>query len=202
MLRSSTHLYRLVLVSGTAVVLVCGIIIVLGTPQSAQAWISAPSTGSMIAHVSVSTGVCTDTFLIVPGTLVTLTAHYNGVDRPVSFYLPTGYQPTPPLPLWFALHGGTQDASVWFEPARHTIDYAESEGFLLVMPNGLPRPQQPTSTNYYWGDDLNQDYIAYLMDCMERALDQLNRKATCAIISFTCLWEVADVDERDSLSWM
>jgi hypothetical protein len=42
MLRSLDHLIRLVLVSGTAVVLVCGIIIVLGTPQSAQAWISAP----------------------------------------------------------------------------------------------------------------------------------------------------------------
>lgn len=127
-------------------------------------------TGSMIDRVAAPTGICTDTFQIVPGTLMTLTAHYNGVDRPVSFYLPTGYQPTQtlPLPLWFAFHGGAQDASVWFEPSRHTIDYAESEGFLLVMPNGLSRPSQPTSTNYYWGDPINQDYIAYLLDCMEQ----------------------------------
>ena len=168
MLRSLDHLLRLVLVSGLALVFVCGVVLALGTTPRAQAWILAPPTGSANVHVSASTGICTDTFLIVPGTLMTLTAHYNGVDRPVSFYLPTGYQPTQTLPLWFALHGGAQDASVWFEPARHTIDYAESAGFLLVMPNGLPRPQQPTSTNYYWGDDLNQDYIAYLMNCMEQ----------------------------------
>src|SRR5512145_1480117 len=146
MFHLSTRLARLALVVGLALVLVCGVAVAVGqalpfgmtyrnksgagTPRRAIAYARVKAGAAAPVTPQAVTGVCSDTFAIAPGVLTTPTAHYGGIDRPVSFYLPTGYQPTQTLPMWLALHGGSQDASVWFDPARHTIDAAESEGFM------------------------------------------------------------------------
>jgi poly(3-hydroxybutyrate) depolymerase len=36
-----------------------------------------------------------------------------------------------------------------------------------VSPDGLPRPgAPPTSTNYFWADDVNVPYLNYVMDTL------------------------------------
>lgn len=100
-------------------------------------------------------------------TIETITVKFRGVDRPVSLYVPTGYQPGTPVPLVFALHGGSGDASVMYDPAKRIVEYAENEGFIAVFPNGLPSPDAPPdSTNYYWSDPVNIPYMDHLIDLM------------------------------------
>lgn len=95
----------------------------------------------------------------------TTTVHYEGVDRPVSLYMPSGYQTGTAAPLVFALHGGSGDASVMYDPDKRIVEYAEREGFIAVFPNGLPKPGAPAgSTNYYWGDPVNVGYMDHLID--------------------------------------
>ncbi len=84
------------------------------------------------------------------GTIQTIAVRFRGVDRPVSLYVPTSYGSGTPIPLLFALHGGSGDASVMYDPEKRITEYAESEGFIAVFPNSLPIPRAPAgSTNYY-----------------------------------------------------
>ncbi|HXF04717.1 MAG TPA: PHB depolymerase family esterase [Blastocatellia bacterium] len=97
----------------------------------------------------------------------TITVPYEGVDRSVSLYVPTGYRAGTAVPLVFALHGGGGDASIMYAPDHRIVEYAEREGFIAVFPNGLPRPDAPpNSTNYYWHDPVNIGYMNHLIDLM------------------------------------
>lgn len=63
------------------------------------------------------------------------------------------------------LSGG--DASKMYDPEKRIVEYAESEGFIAVFPNGLPRPGAPAdSDNFYWGDPVNIDFMNHLIDLM------------------------------------
>lgn len=54
-----------------------------------------------------------------------------------------------------------------FEPSKHITTWAEAESFIAVFPNGLPRSgAPPTSTNYFWTDDVNVPYLNYVMDVL------------------------------------
>ena len=100
-------------------------------------------------------------------TVQDITVRFRGVDRPVSYYVPTSYSRGTPVPLLFFLHGGSQDSSVWLDPARNVLDYAEAQEFIAVFPNGLPRPDAaPGSTSYFWEDPVNIPYQGYLIDLM------------------------------------
>ncbi len=102
------------------------------------------------------------------GTIQTIMVRFRGVDRPVSLYVPTSYGSGTPIPLLFALHGASGDASVMYDPDKHITEFAESEGFIAVFPNGLNRPGAPAgSTNYYWEDPVNQPYMNHLIDLMQ-----------------------------------
>ncbi|MDQ3255279.1 MAG: hypothetical protein M3R15_15500 [Acidobacteriota bacterium] len=102
------------------------------------------------------------------GTIQTIMVRFRGVDRPVSLFVPTSYGSGTPIPLLFALHGGSGDASIMYDPNKHITEYAESEGFIAVFPNGLPRPgAPPNSTNYYWEDPANKPYMSHLIDLMQ-----------------------------------
>ncbi len=102
------------------------------------------------------------------GTIQTITVRFGGVDRPVSFYVPTSYGRGTPIPLLFALHGGSGDASVMYDPEKHITEFAESEGFIAFFPNGLNRPGAPAgSINYYWEDPVNKPYMNHLIDLMQ-----------------------------------
>ena len=94
----------------------------------------------------------------------TITLEYEGAQREVSIYVPSGYVPGTPMPVVFALHGGSGSAAVMYAPAKRIVAHAESDGFVAVFPNGLPRPTAPNSHNYYWDDPANNGYMAYLID--------------------------------------
>jgi poly(3-hydroxybutyrate) depolymerase len=128
-----------------------------------------PTTVSLMQSDSqlVPLDICSTPLGLTPGSAQTLTVTFNGLDRPVSFYMPSSYQPTQTVPLLFALHGGSGDSSQWLEPERKVTETAEAAGWIVVMPNGLPKPSAPpSSTNYFWGDPINQEYMIHLMDCM------------------------------------
>ena len=102
------------------------------------------------------------------GAIQTITVRFRGVDRPVSLYVPTSYASGTPIPLLFALHGGSGDASVMYDPDKRITEFAESEGFIAVFPNGLNRPGAPAgSINYYWEDPVNKPYMNHLIDLMQ-----------------------------------
>jgi poly(3-hydroxybutyrate) depolymerase len=96
----------------------------------------------------------------------TITVNYAGAKRDVSILVPSRYVPGTAIPLLFALHGGSGDASVMYAEDKRIAAHAESDGFIAVFPNGLPKPDKPDSRNYYWGDPINLDYMAFLMDEM------------------------------------
>ena len=101
------------------------------------------------------------------GTIETISVRFRGVERPVSFYVPTGYQSGAAVPLLFALHGASGDASVMYDPEKRIVEYAEANRFIAVFPNGLPKPNAPlNSTNYYWTDPVNVPYMDHLIDLM------------------------------------
>lgn len=99
-----------------------------------------------------------------PGRQVEITLEYEGAQREVSIYVPSGYTPGTPLPVVFALHGGSGSAAVMYAPAKRIVAHAESDNFVAVFPNGLPRPETPNSRNYYWDDPVNNGYMAFLID--------------------------------------
>lgn len=97
----------------------------------------------------------------------TTTVRFRSVDRTVSFYVPSSYQEGTPIPLVFALHGGSGDASVMYHPNKGIVEYAEDQGFVAVFPNGLPKAGAPaSSTKYFWSDPVNVPYMDHLMDLM------------------------------------
>jgi poly(3-hydroxybutyrate) depolymerase len=98
------------------------------------------------------------------GQQITLTVTYEGVQRDVAVFVPSTYVSGTAMPLVVALHGGSGDASVMYDPDKRIVTHAESDGFVAVFPNGLPKPDTPNSQNYYWGDPVNRGYMAFLMD--------------------------------------
>jgi poly(3-hydroxybutyrate) depolymerase len=101
------------------------------------------------------------------GTIETITVRFNDLNRPVSLYVPTSYQSGTAVPLLFALHGGSGDASKMYDPETRIVEYAEAQGFIAVFPNGLPRPGAPAgSINYFWEDPVNIPYMNHLIDLL------------------------------------
>jgi poly(3-hydroxybutyrate) depolymerase len=95
---------------------------------------------------------------------ITLTVSYAGVQREVALFVPSRYVAGAATPLVVALHGGSGDASVMYAEDKRIVAHAERDGFIAVFPNGLPMPDKPDSTNYYWGDPVNLSYMALLLD--------------------------------------
>ena len=101
------------------------------------------------------------------GTLSIIAILIGLVQRQVAIYVPNSYQPGAAVPLVFALHGAGGDASKMYDPEKRIVEYAESEGFIAVFPNGLPRPDAPAgSDNFYWSDPVNIDFMNHLIDLM------------------------------------
>src|SRR5215510_10177321 len=103
-----------------------------------------------------------------PGTLSIIAILIGLVERQVAIYVPSGYRAGTAAPLVFALHGGGGDASKMYAPDKRIVDYAESEGFIAVFPNGLllPTDTDPNSHNFYWGDPVNIGFMNHLIDLM------------------------------------
>jgi poly(3-hydroxybutyrate) depolymerase len=98
------------------------------------------------------------------GTLSIIAILIGLVQRQVAIYVPNSYQPGAAVPLVFALHGDGGDASKMYDPEKRIVEYAESEGFIAVFPNGLPLPGAPVnSNNLYWGDPVNIEYMNHLI---------------------------------------
>jgi poly(3-hydroxybutyrate) depolymerase len=101
------------------------------------------------------------------GTLSIIAILIGQVQRQVAIYVPNSYQPGAAVPLVFALHGGGGDASKMYNPEKRIVEYAESQGFIAVFPNGLPKPGAPAGgNNYYWEDPANIDFMNHLIDLM------------------------------------
>jgi polyhydroxybutyrate depolymerase len=102
-----------------------------------------------------------------PGTLSIIAILIGLVERQVAIYVPSGYRAGTAVPLVFALHGGGGDASKMYAPDKRIVEYAESEGFIAVFPNGLPAPGAPAGSNeYYWNDPVNIGFMNHLIDLM------------------------------------
>lgn len=99
-----------------------------------------------------------------PGSLITITVSYSETRRDVSIYTPSTYISGTAVPVVFALHGASGDASVMFADDKRIVAHAESDGFIAVFPNGLPRPNKPHSQNFFWSDPVNVGYMNFLMD--------------------------------------
>jgi poly(3-hydroxybutyrate) depolymerase len=99
-----------------------------------------------------------------PGQRITVKLTYAGVERDVVVFVPSSYVPDTAMPLVVALHGNSGDASVMYADNKRIVAHAESDGFIAVFPNGLPRPGKPDSRNYYWTDPINITYMAFLLN--------------------------------------
>src|SRR5215470_14150462 len=98
------------------------------------------------------------------GTLSIIAILIGLVERQVAIYVPNSYRPGTAAPLVIALHGGGGDASKMYDPDKRIVEYAESQGFIAVFPNGLPLPGAPVgSHNYYWEDPVNIDFMDRLI---------------------------------------
>ncbi|HEY0735130.1 MAG TPA: PHB depolymerase family esterase [Herpetosiphonaceae bacterium] len=95
---------------------------------------------------------------------ITITLSFAGVEREIAVFVPSSYVAGTAMPIVFALHGGSGDASVMYAPDKRIVAHAEQDGFIAIFPNGLPRPNKPHSQNYFWDDPINQSYMAFLMD--------------------------------------
>jgi polyhydroxybutyrate depolymerase len=105
--------------------------------------------------------------ILRPGTLSIIAILIGLVQRQVAIYVPNSYQPSAAVPLVFALHGGGGDASKMYDPDKRIVEYAESQGFIAVFPNGLPRPGAPAdSRDYFWDDPTNIAFMNHLIDLM------------------------------------
>jgi len=101
------------------------------------------------------------------GTISIIAVLIGQVQRQVAIYVPNSYRPGVAVPLVFALHGGGGDASKMYDPEKRIVEYAESQGFIAVFPNGLPKPgAPPDSNNLYWGDPVNIEFMNRLIDLM------------------------------------
>jgi poly(3-hydroxybutyrate) depolymerase len=98
---------------------------------------------------------------------ISTTVFFGQVHRQVAIYVPNSYRPDVAVPLVFALHGGGGDASKMYDPDKRIVEYAESQGFIAVFPNGLPAPDAPAgSDKYYWIDPVNIGFMNHLIDLM------------------------------------
>jgi polyhydroxybutyrate depolymerase len=101
------------------------------------------------------------------GTLSIIAILIGLVQREVAIYVPNSYSAGAAVPLVFALHGGGGDASKMYDPNKRIVEYAESQGFIAVFPNGLLRPGAPAgSHNYFWDDPSNIGFMNHLIDLM------------------------------------
>ena len=101
------------------------------------------------------------------GTLSIIDVLIGLVQREIAIYVPNSYQPGATVPLVFALHGGGGDASKMYDQHKRIVEYAESQGFIAVFPNGLPRAGAPAgSHNYFWDDPSNIGFMNHLIDLM------------------------------------
>jgi len=101
------------------------------------------------------------------GTLSIIAILIGLVQREVAIYVPNSYRAGAAVPLVFALHGGGGDASKMYDPDKRIVEYAESQGFIAVFPNGLPKPGAPAgSHNYFWDDPSNIEFMNRLIDLM------------------------------------
>jgi poly(3-hydroxybutyrate) depolymerase len=102
-----------------------------------------------------------------PGTLSIIAILIGLVERQVAIYVPNSYRAGAAVPLVFALHGGGGNASKMYAPDKRIVEYAESQGFIAVFPNGLPSPDAPAgSDKYYWEDPANIGFMNHLIDLM------------------------------------
>ncbi len=95
----------------------------------------------------------------------TVTVTYEGVNRNVSFYVPSSYQTGKAVPLVFAFHGTTGNAAVMYASAKSIPQKAEAEGFIAVFPNGLPLPNG--GNGFQWMDAVNVPYVGFLIDQLQ-----------------------------------
>lgn len=87
------------------------------------------------------------------------------VQRTAAVYVPSSYGAGGAAPLLIALHGGSGDASKMYDAETRIVEYAESQGFIAVFPDGLPRPGAPVnSEDYYWSDPSNLTFMERLID--------------------------------------
>ncbi|MFN0112137.1 MAG: alpha/beta hydrolase family esterase [Blastocatellia bacterium] len=95
----------------------------------------------------------------------TFTVSYGGVNRSVSFFVPSSYQTGKAVPLVFAFHGTTGNAAVMYAAAKGIPQKAEAEGFIAVFPNGLPLPNG--GNGFQWMDEINVPYVGFLIDQLQ-----------------------------------
>ena len=95
----------------------------------------------------------------------TFTVSYGGVNRSVSFFVPSSYQTGKAVPLVFAFHGTTGNAAVMYAATKGIPQKAEAEGFIAVFPNGLPLPNG--GNGFQWMDEINVPYVGFLIDQLQ-----------------------------------
>jgi polyhydroxybutyrate depolymerase len=99
------------------------------------------------------------------GSTVTITLEHEGFERHVIAYIPSTYKPAEPVPLLFALHGGSGNGAEAFKRFGIPAE-AERRGFIAVFPSGLPKPGG-NPKNLFWSDPVNLGYIQFLIDVFE-----------------------------------
>lgn len=60
-----------------------------------------------------------------------------GATRQYKVHVPPGYDPDVPMPLVFCFHGLGQNGVMFCADGAGMVSKADSEGFVLVMPNGI-----------------------------------------------------------------
>ncbi len=93
--------------------------------------------------------------------IVSYTVEYAGKERRFLVLQPASYTSTTPAPLVFAFHGGGGSALNSFCRHDDIRNTAETEGFLVVYPNGSSQPGQD---DFHWNEDENIPYTEYLID--------------------------------------
>jgi len=109
----------------------------------------------------------------------TYTSKTLGFDRPVTVYLPPGYQPGVKLPVLYLLHGSGDDETGWNTrgAASNILDnlYAEAHAklvpMIVVMPYGFAKkpgdpmptePQERRKLSRAFDDDFIADLIPFI----------------------------------------
>ena len=102
----------------------------------------------------------------VTGTRV-MTISFEGADRRVIIHVPSSYETTPtrPMPLLFGFHGGGGNAGAFFSHHRFEAE-SERNGFLTVVPDGLPHFLDPKPGEFFWGEPVNIAFVDHLITQM------------------------------------
>jgi poly(3-hydroxybutyrate) depolymerase len=123
--------------------------------------------GALAAPMTKAEPAATQRQIPQPGTISIIAILIGVVERQVAIYVPTGYRAGAAVPLVFTLHGGGGNASKMYAPDKRIVEYAESQGFIAVFPNGLPSPDAPAgSDKFYWEDPVNIGFMNHLIDLM------------------------------------